>query len=73
LINALGNVSAFLGPLAIGWSRDQTGEFSSSLAVMAIALFLGAVLMIITRNFYEIRRGEGMESPRHKVVQPKVG
>jgi len=73
LINALGNVSAFIGPLAIGWSRDKTGEFSSSLAVMAIALFLGAVLMIITRNFYEIRRGEGVESPCHKVVQPKVG
>ncbi len=67
LINALGNISAFLGHLAIGWSRDQTGEFSSSLAMMAIALFLGAVLMILTRNFYETRRGEGLESPGHKI------
>ena len=73
LINALGNVSAFLGPLAIGWSRDQTGEFSFSLIMMAISLFSGACLMIITRDFYEARRGDGLGPSSHKVGRPKVG
>jgi MFS transporter, ACS family, tartrate transporter len=57
LINALGNIAAFLGPFAIGFARDRTGDFSSSLAMMAVALCLGGGLMVLTPWLHETELG----------------
>lgn len=44
LINALGNLGGFLGPYAVGWLSDKTGNPSVGYFALAGVLTLGAVL-----------------------------
>jgi nitrate/nitrite transporter NarK len=43
-INALGNLSGFLGPYVVGYIKDQTGSFTGGLLAIAAA---GAVGMLV--------------------------
>ena len=44
LINAIGNLGGALGPTMIGWLRDATGAYETSLLVLAGVLVLEAIL-----------------------------
>lgn len=44
LINALGNLGGFLGPYAVGWLSDKTGNHAVGYFALAGVLTLGAVL-----------------------------
>ncbi len=46
LINALGNLAGFLGPVAIGWLRDATGNPGAGMLLLILALVLGAILVL---------------------------
>jgi ACS family tartrate transporter-like MFS transporter len=46
LINAIGSLGAFLGPLAIGLLRDRTGGYSSGMIALAIALIFAATAVL---------------------------
>ncbi len=46
LINALGNLGAFLGPNIIGWLRQATGDFTPGLAIMALTLIFSGTLAL---------------------------
>jgi ACS family tartrate transporter-like MFS transporter len=46
LINAIGNLGAFLGPNIVGWLLEATGRFAPGLAVMALTLLLSGVLAL---------------------------
>jgi predicted MFS family arabinose efflux permease len=50
LINALANLAAFFGPITMGWLLEATGHFAPGLAVMALTLLLGGILVLCLRQ-----------------------
>jgi MFS transporter, ACS family, tartrate transporter len=46
LVNSVGNVGGFVGPMIVGWVRDTTGQFSAGLLVLAAALVVGALVVL---------------------------
>jgi MFS transporter, ACS family, tartrate transporter len=42
LINSLGNLGAFLGPIAVGYAKDLTGSFRAGLFALAAAALVAA-------------------------------
>jgi D-galactonate transporter len=50
LINAMGAVGGFIGPYAVGYLKDATGNFQSALYLLAGILLLGAVLTMVLRR-----------------------
>ena len=50
LINALANLAAFFGPNIMGWLLEATGHFAPGLAVMALTLLLGGILVLCMRH-----------------------
>ena len=46
LVNSVGNVGGFIGPILIGWIRDRTGQFAPGLLALAGILVLGAVVVL---------------------------
>ncbi len=49
LINAIGNLGAFVGPNVMGWLLQWTGDFGPSLGVMAFTMVLCAILALAVR------------------------
>ena len=35
MINSIGNLAGFAGPLAMGWLRDHTGSYTDGLLLLA--------------------------------------
>ena len=46
LVNSVGNVGGFVGPYALGWMREATGDFRSGILLLAAGLAGTAVLAI---------------------------
>ncbi len=46
-INALGNLSGFVGPYAMGWIKDHTGSFSGGLLLIAALALIGMVAALL--------------------------
>ncbi len=46
LINSFGNLSGFVGPYAIGWLKDATGSTSAGVGLLAVSMFVGAILVL---------------------------
>ena len=44
LINSIGNLGGFVGPLAVGWIKDTTGSFASGLVFLGVSVLLGSIL-----------------------------
>lgn len=44
LINSIGNLGGFIGPLIVGWAKEATNSFSAGLYALAGSIFLGAVI-----------------------------
>jgi len=47
LINSIGNLSGFVGPYAIGWIKDATGETTLGLVVLAAGPILAGVVTFL--------------------------
>lgn len=45
LVNSVGNVGGFIGPILVGWIRDATGNFAAGLLALAGVLVLGAAVV----------------------------
>lgn len=45
LINAIGNLGGYLGPVMVGWARQLTGSVESGLLAIAAGLILAALLV----------------------------
>jgi MFS family permease len=43
LINSLGNFAGYLGPIAVGYAKDATGNFQAGLYALATAAFVSTV------------------------------
>jgi D-galactonate transporter len=46
LINAVGNLGGFVGPMVIGYLANRTGSFSPGLLYLVASLFVSGVLML---------------------------
>jgi nitrate/nitrite transporter NarK len=46
LVNAVGSVAGFAGPLAFGYLNSRTGSFSSGLALMMACGIAGGLLVL---------------------------
>jgi ACS family tartrate transporter-like MFS transporter len=46
LVNSVGNVGGFVGPILVGWVRDTTGQFSAGLLLLAAILIVGAAVVL---------------------------
>jgi ACS family tartrate transporter-like MFS transporter len=49
LINAMGAVGGFIGPFAVGYLKDASGNFESGLFLLAGILMAGALLTLLLR------------------------
>jgi ACS family tartrate transporter-like MFS transporter len=45
-VNAVGSLGAFLGPVAMGFLKQKTGGYAPGMASLAVALFLGAGIVL---------------------------
>jgi MFS-type transporter involved in bile tolerance (Atg22 family) len=48
-INSLGNLSSFLGPYILGYSKNVTGSFSIGLLILAGVSAIGALIVLSLR------------------------
>lgn len=44
LINSIGNLGGFIGPLIVGWAKETTNSFGAGLYALAGSILLGAVI-----------------------------
>ena len=47
MINSVGNLGGFVGPYAIGWLKDATGETTLGLVVLAACSITAGVLTFL--------------------------
>ena len=47
LINSVGNLGGFVGPLAIGFATQRSGTLATGLAVTAVPVFMAAMLVLL--------------------------
>src|SRR6516225_8393757 len=50
LINSIGNLGGFVGPLSMGAINRRTGSFRGGFLLAGISLFLSATLILMLRN-----------------------
>ncbi len=50
LINSLGNLGGFAGPLLIGWMKDRWGSYTGGLEAVGAMMALSAVVMLAMRQ-----------------------
>ena len=48
MINAVGNLGGYVGPLVVGWIKDSTGGFAAALYFLAACAVVSAVLALLT-------------------------
>ncbi len=46
VVNAIGNLSGFVGPFVVGWLKDRTGGFAAGLLVIAACGIVGMVIVL---------------------------
>ena len=46
IINAVGNLGGFLGPYAVGWAKQVTGDYAGGMLILAASLITAAVLVL---------------------------
>ena len=61
LINALGNLSGFAGPYAMGWIKDQTGSFSAGLLLIAGCALVAMVIVVALGHNKELEQAPGAQ------------
>ena len=63
LVNSIGNLGGFIGPFAMGWLRDATGNFSTGLVFLGSAILVGAVVayLVTTKIQKEFLRDQALE------------
>jgi ACS family tartrate transporter-like MFS transporter len=53
LINSLGNLGGFVGPLLIGWMKDRWGSYAAGMVAVSAMMALSAVVMLGVRRRLE--------------------
>jgi MFS transporter, ACS family, tartrate transporter len=53
LINSLGNLGGFVGPLLIGWMKDRWGSYEAGMDAVGAMMALSALVMLMMRRRVE--------------------
>jgi nitrate/nitrite transporter NarK len=56
LINSIGNLGGFVGPYAIGWIKDATGEITLGLVVLAACSIMAGVVTFLMGHDSKMER-----------------
>ena len=51
-INAVGNLGGFIGPYAVGWAKQATGNYAGGMAILAASL-LGATVLVLAMGRFK--------------------
>ncbi len=55
LINSMGNLGGFVGPVLIGWMKDRWGSYTAGLDVVGAMCALSAVVVVVLARGTERR------------------
>jgi ACS family tartrate transporter-like MFS transporter len=47
LASATGDLGGFVGPCAVGWSKESAGSFTAGMGVLAASLAIAAALALL--------------------------
>ena len=50
IVNAIGNLSGFAGPYAVGYLKDLTGGYEAGLRVIGAVAFMGMIIVLALRH-----------------------
>jgi ACS family tartrate transporter-like MFS transporter len=50
LINSLGTMGGFFGPVLMGWLKQRTGSYTPGLLTMALLILLSGALALVVRR-----------------------
>ena len=64
-INSLGNLSGFVGPFAMGYLKDATGDFRAGLTLLAVCGLVGAFVSLRLRIDSAVERRLGEAAHAH--------
>jgi MFS transporter, ACS family, tartrate transporter len=53
LINSLGTMGGFFGPLLMGWLKQRTGSYTPGLLTMALLILLSGALALVVRRLLQ--------------------
>lgn len=70
MINSIGNLGGWLGPLGIGVVVDSTGSTTTGLWVIVIATFLGAILVLPVRHIVNKHESQAAPVKHASVASP---
>ena len=59
LINSLGNLGGYVGPMIVGWIRDSTQSFDMALYFLAACAFTSGFVTLLARNATEQKDDRG--------------
>ena len=54
IINAVGNLGGFLGPYAVGWAKQETGDYAGGMLILAFSLAAAAMLVLAMGRFRRV-------------------
>jgi MFS transporter, ACS family, tartrate transporter len=63
LINAVANVGSFVGPLLVGWIKDQTGSFSLGIVAMGCGPLIAATVAATLRSARKFEQPAAFDAP----------
>lgn len=64
LVNAIGNLGGYFGPLAVGYLNKQTGNFFYGFGLLSVGLLVGSMLTSLVhpaRTIARLENGDGRE------------
>ncbi len=63
MVNAVGNLSGFFGPFAMGYIKDRTGSYNGGLLVLAAAGLIGMVIVLALRHDSRLEQAPAKPTP----------
>jgi ACS family tartrate transporter-like MFS transporter len=51
IINAVGNLGGFIGPFAVGWAKQATGDYAGGMGILAASLLAASALVLAMGRF----------------------
>ena len=55
IINSIGNLGGFFGPVMLGWFKAQTGGYAGGMAALAAMLAVAAVMVVVLGRRLELK------------------
>ena len=55
-INTIGSLGRFIGPAAVGWFKQQTGNYSAAMAALASAMLVASLIVLVMGRRMAVRK-----------------